>query len=134
MCNFTPLGAGMSIVRFWCSRGFVSFFLFHGWCPHFTLVISLYCFVHFSYSRESNERDGTVEQDAVWTSYFLPWVGAGAGWLADLAQAFLSSMGSGWGCERADWVAGGCIPNALDFIICFILNPTRVLERDRARG
>lgn len=79
----------MSIVRFWCSRGFVSFFfLFHGWCPHFTLVISLYCFVHFSYSRESNERDGTVEQDAVWASYFLPWVGAGAGWLADLAQAF----------------------------------------------
>lgn len=26
MCNFTPLGARMSIARFWYSRGFLSFF------------------------------------------------------------------------------------------------------------
>lgn len=73
--------------------------LFHA--RHFS-----YCFVHFSYSRESNERDGMVEQDAVWASCFLSWAGAGAGWVTDLAQAFLFFNGF-WLGMRTGGLGGG---------------------------
>lgn len=57
----------------------------------FLFVIS----AHSSYSRESDERDGMVEQGAVWASCFLLWTDAGAGWAADAGVGVLSLSGSG---------------------------------------